>query len=375
MKKYFTGLLGILILWIVGIGCNDHAIEKEIKNFVQTQERYVQERQIEDYMNTISKKETEYVAEKQSWIRDIQNNAIKDYRLEIKEMNILNKEKVTVNVIQSYKYQGQYYEMQIPLVLIKENGHWKDHDLMFEEIETKHFKIKYDAQSKAYAQSVAKICEKAYGNVFRRYGETVAAPITIKIYQDRERLRQSVKLSFTWQFAGWYEYPESIKTTQFNDEGTYKDILEHELIHKLTIQKSNNNLPYWFTEGLAVYFGDFPDEPFEYRSKEYYLNTYKDQWMNIEKLESKNLEKMKDHEEISNYYDSAGMIVKFMIESYGLEKVKQIVEALGKYPYQKGTGVEVDQKSIQRFHEVVPAVLGIDVKKLDKQWEKYLQIQ
>lgn len=222
---------------------------------------------------------------------------------------------------------------------------------------------------------MANICEKAYQNVFRRYGERVDHPITIKIYADREILRQSVKLSFAWQFAGWYEYPESIKTTEFGDEETYQRILEHELIHKLTIKKANNHLPYWFTEGLAVYFADFPNTPSQYRTKQHYLSTYGDQWMSIEELERADLEKMKKDEEISLYYDSAGMIVKYMIESYGLEKVKKIVAVLGDYAYQEGTGSEVDKEGIKRFHEVVPAVLGIDVEQLDEQWKSYLQIE
>jgi hypothetical protein len=140
MKKYFAGLLGIFILWIACVGCSDNAIEKEIKNFVQAQERYVNEKSMDDYMNTISKKEPEYVAEKQSWMRDIQNNDIENYRLKIEEINVLNAKQAVLRIIQSYMYKGKSYEIQMPLVLRKEKGFWKDHDLMFKEMQTKHFK-------------------------------------------------------------------------------------------------------------------------------------------------------------------------------------------------------------------------------------------
>ncbi|QEK11211.1 hypothetical protein FQB35_01855 [Crassaminicella thermophila] len=368
MKKYLFMALLILLLCI---GCVDKRIHEEVEAFIGKQEQYVNEKNIIKYMDTISKEKPEYLAEKKSWIRDIQMNDINDYNLKIEDIEIFSKDEVRLKLKQSYFYEGKKYSVKIPLLLKKENGHWKDNDLIFDEISTTHFRIKYGEGLRKYAQAVANVCEIAYQNIWHRYGEKIKDTTIIKIYEDEEILRQSVKLSFKWQFAGWYEYPESIKTTKFEEE-TYRKILEHELVHKLTISKSNNNMPYWFTEGLAVYFANFPNEPKEHRKKSYYLNRYKDKRMDILKLEKANLEKMKDPKEISNYYDSAGMIVKFMIQKYGLQKVKDIVEALGEFPYQEGTGIEVDKESIKRFHKVFKKEFGISVNDLNEEWISYL---
>lgn len=369
MKKY---VLIALFMALFCIGCVNKGVYEEVEDFIGKQERYVNKKDMIKYMETISKEQPEYVAEKKSWMRDIQMNDISDYTLKIEDLEILDKDRVVVRLKQSYAYEGKKYAIHIPLLLVKENGQWKDHDLVFEEISTIHFQIKYVKGLRKYAQAVANICETAYRNVWHRYGEKIKDSTIIKLYEDEEILRQSVKLSFRWQFAGWYEYPESIKTTKFEEEESYRKVLEHELMHKLTIKASNNNMPYWFTEGLAVYFANFPNEPKEHRKKSYYLNQYKDQAMDILKLEKANLEKMKDAKEIANYYDSAGMIVKFMVQKYGLKKVKEIVEALGEFPYQEGTGIEVDQEAIKKFHQVLPKVLGKSVQDLNEEWIYFL---
>jgi hypothetical protein len=347
-------------------------IKGEVEDFVEKQEAYVNEKNLERYIDTISKEEPEYVAEKKSWIRDILENKIEKYDLAVEKMKVLGDDKVSLKLRQSYQYEGKKYNIQIPLLLEKEEGAWKDHDLLFNEMVTQHFRIKYPKKLKKYAVAIKNVCENAYKNVQRRYGEGIDGKTIIKLYENQELLRQSVKLSFAWEFAGWYEYPESIKTTEFENEETYRKILEHELIHKITIKKSNNNMPYWFTEGIAVYFANFPNEPKEYQTRKHYLNTYKDYKIDILKLEKANLEKMEDNKSIRCYYHSAGMIIKFMVEKYGVEKVKKIVEELGNFPYEEGTGSEVNEQSIKRYHLVLEKVLGMRVEELNKEWIQFI---
>lgn len=365
-------LLVVFVLLMSSCGNKNQSIKEDIQNFIMEQEELVHAKDVEAYIGTLSWESSEYVAEKRSWMRDIKSNDIQDFRMEIKDID-LRKDQAIVEVNQSYSLQDRVYQVQYPLRLVKERGRWKDGDLKFEEIKTKHFIIKYFDSSKKYAEKIRDVCETAYGNVQRRYGQGIEESTIIKLYKDKEMLRQSVKLSFGWQFAGWYEYPESIKTTEFDETGHYQEILEHELIHKITIQQAKNNLPYWFAEGLAVYFSNFQNEPEVYSSKDYYISTYKDKCMTIDRLEELNLETMEDEDEIQNYYDGSGMIVKFMIDTYGEDKVKKIVDALGAYEYLEGTGAEVDRLSIQRFHEVIPKTLGIAVGELDQAWETYLK--
>ncbi len=366
-------LLCTLVMLTAGCSEKNQRLEEEIRQLITTQETLVHQKDLEAYIGTLSWESPEYLAEKKSWMRDILCSDIQNYQLRVEDIDIRNGDQAFVEISQSYRLQDKVYQMKYPLRLVKERGSWKDADMKFEDIQTKHFIIKYFNSSKKYAEKIGDVCEVAYKNVQDRYGEGIEETTVIKLYKDKEMLRQSVKLSFGWQFAGWYEYPESIKTTEFDESRHYREILEHELIHKLTIKKAKNNLPYWFAEGLAMYFSNFKNEPEMYSSKDYYVSAYKDKWMTISKLEKLNLEIMEDEKEIQNYYDGSGMIVKFMIDTYGEEKIKEIVEALGSYDYLEGTGAEVDAISIQRYHEVTPKVLGIHVNELDAAWETYLR--
>ncbi len=372
-KRRYSILLLIVMLLLSGCRNEDQRTIEEITELVSRQEEAVRGKNLEDYMDTITALNDTYRAEKKSWIRDIQLHDIQDYKLKVKSVKMISEKEAKVEVQQAYTYNGERYQVQYPLRIVQENQQWRDGDLFFEAIHTENFEIQYFSPSQKHAAMIAAVCEEARINIMDRYGEELEDQTIIKIYEDRELLRQSVKLSFQWQFAGWYEYPESIKTTEFKNKETYRMILEHELLHKLIIRQSNNNLPYWFSEGLAVYFSNMPNEPAATYRKEGYLATYGENAMTIDTLENTNLEILVEEQEISNYYDSSGMIVKFMVERYGIEKVKAIVRTLGQYPYQEGTGAEVDQKAVIRFREVLPKMLKISVEELDQAWQENLQ--
>ncbi|AOT71210.1 hypothetical protein [Geosporobacter ferrireducens] len=375
IKKSFNWIL-LLVMVLMLSGCRDQnqRAAKEIEELIAIQEAAVRGKNLESYMDTITLQNDTYRAEKKSWMRDILLNDIEDYHLRVKSIRMINAKEAKVEIQQDYSYNGGRYQVQYPLRIVQESQQWRDGDLFFERLDTENFHIQYFSPSQNYAVMIAAVCEEARENIVKRYGDDLIDQTIIKIYQDRELLRQSVKLSFQWQFAGWYEYPESIKTTEFRDEETYRMIIEHELLHKLTIQESNNNLPYWFSEGLAVFFSNMPNEPASRYTKEEYLENYGEDVRTIKALETINLETLAEEREISNYYDSAGMIVKFMVERFGLEKVKEIIKMLGQYPYQEGTGAEINQRAIIRFREVLSKVLGITVEQLDQAWQENLRI-
>ncbi|MFZ5966754.1 MAG: hypothetical protein ACOYVK_06230 [Bacillota bacterium] len=374
MKRKCLWLLCIayIILHVTGCSGKSDGLNDEILAFIERQEEFVKEKDMNGYIDTITTDSPEYVAEKKSWMRDIVKHDISEYQLKAEKIQFVSDDQAHVVVSQTYQYNGEKYKTKYPLVLRKVNGMWKDSDMLFEEMETEHFLIKYFEPSEKYAVMIRDVCETAYEDITERYGDKIYDKTVIKVYNDKELLRQSVKLSFAWQFAGWYEYPESIKTTEYPNKRDYMEILEHELIHKITIQQSNNNMPYWFTEGVAVYFANFPNQPDLFSSREYYKEVYGEEAMDILKLEATNLEKLENDDEISNYYDSSGMVVKFLVDTYGMKGIKEIIGALGQYEYIEGTGAEVDPISQKRFHEVVKKVLGKDIQQLNKEWIEYL---
>lgn len=366
----------IILLSIFLLSCSTVHDERaaEIEKLIQMQAEAMKQKDALQYLYTISSRRPEYRAEKKSWIQDAIDHNIEKFTLVIKDIQFVNSDEAILKILQKYRYKEKDYRINYSLRVILENNSWKDNDLAFETLETKHFLIYYFPDSKKYAAMIAEVCEEARKRVLKRYGdeELLKEKTAIKLYQDDELLRQSVKLSFQWNFAGWYEYPESIKTTEFEHKASYQQIIEHELVHKITIQESNNNLPYWFSEGLAVYFANLPNQPNEAATIENYAHRYPEDSLSIAALEKINLEMLTEEREISKYYDTSGMILKYMIEHFGIEKVKEIIAALGQYDYQEGTGAEVNQKAIERFHETLPKTIGITVQELDEGWINYL---
>lgn len=295
MKKIAIILsLCLMISFIFFLSWSNH-IENEIKELLKFQEDAVNNRRIEKYMSSIAQYNPEYKAEKESWFRDIINHDIKDFQLRFKDVDILGIGKSQATVLQTYRYLDKTYGVEYPLQIIRKDKCWKDNDLNFKIMQTKNFTIKYFKETKKEALMIKAICEGAKENVENRYGATINDHTTIKIYENLEMLRQSVKLSFPWQFAGWYEYPESIKTSALPSANNYKRVLEHELVHKLTLKESNNNIPYWFTEGLAVYMTNFYNDLNQVKTIERYFEVYGEKPWDIFKLESMNLERLHDH--------------------------------------------------------------------------------
>lgn len=346
----------------------DIKISDKIEELIQVQLTSIVHNDIESYIKTLDPSKPHYIAEKKSWFRDIVSSNIDDLEIEVIDSKKLNEKEVLVTLNQNYTFNGREYNLVFENKYIKNKDRWFDADLNFNEIETDHFVVKYLDGYEKTAQLAAEGAEEAYDIIIKRIGIKPKDKTVIKIYKDKELLRQSVKLSFAWQFAGWYEYPESIKTLVYDSKDIYKSIIAHELTHKITISVSNNNLPYWFSEGLAEYFTNY------YNLNIDSLESYDVIWRwNIKQLENKNLETMTQNDDIRNYYASSGLIVRYISQKYGRDKVVDLVKALGKFTYQEGTGSEVDSIAVKRFEKILPEVLGKTVKQLEEEMEKYIK--
>ena len=89
----------------------------------------------------------------------------------------------------------------------------------------------------------------------------------------------------------------------------------------------------------------------------------------VEKLESIELEKLENQQQISDYYNNSHLIAAFIIERYGEEKIIEVLNELGKLPPFKGTTSENDKYYREYLKEVLPRVLGLeDYKSFEEQW-------
>ncbi|RKD34149.1 hypothetical protein [Thermohalobacter berrensis] len=364
VKKRFLLIIVVLLLLSA---CGQKEKADSIKTLINTQIKAIKTGDLALYISTLDKSKPEYIAEKKSWFRDLQNNNIKNFKIKIININKISDNKKLAKLKQTYRFKDKIYSLMYTVKYIKKGDKWVDSDLNFETIQTKNFVINYPQGNIKYAKLAAEGAERAYKIITDRLGVKPDDRTVIKLYEDKELLRQSVKLSFAWQFAGWYEYPESIKTMIYDSSDVYRNIVAHELVHKITIAESKNNMPYWFGEGLAVYFTEFQNNDINT-----FRNIKKENFWDIKELEKLNLENMTNQENIRKYYLSSGIIVGFICNEYGKDSLLEIIRELGKFEYAEGTAAEVDGISIKRFHKVIPKVLGINIDELNNKYRKWI---
>ncbi|WP_163192463.1 DUF1570 domain-containing protein [Clostridium thermarum] len=130
--------------------------------------------------------------------------------------------------------------------------------------------------------------------------------------------------------------------------------LAHELIHKVTIKETNNNMPYWLAEGLATHFSGNQISKSPARVK-----------MSIIEMQNTDLEKLTAMKDILSYYESAQEAVEFIINTYGREALDEIMVELSQYPFEDKTGSEVHRKNTEIFNIAAEKVLNKNTNELD----------
>lgn len=384
MLKKLSCILCILLMCLNILGCNSTKINKadtiknrienakpeavkeepeafkralqEVEKTVDNKQKAVRQKNLNEYMRTVNSEDKEYYAEQRHWFQDILINDIKDYKLQILNVEKNDDDSYLVDLSQSYTFKERKSSLKYTAVFKKNGTVMVDCGLNFKQRETEHFIIKYMEKSEDLADCFSRAAEEGYDMALERYGKVPEDKTEIKIYDDMETLRQFVKLSFQWDMAGWYEYSESIKFIGLKDEVKSQG-LAHELIHKITINETNNNMPYWLAEGIATH----------YTEKEISVGSQKNRY-NIEELQSLDLETLTDNTAVLNYYKSSQAMVEYIIRNYGEAALKDILKELSKYPFEDLTGREVNMKNTELFDKTAKKVLGRGTAELDKEY-------
>lgn len=331
---------------------------------ITTQTRAIRDQNLQAYLATLDPANQEFVAERKNWFLDLTEHAdkIQDFGLKPIRVTVLDDQKVLVTFEQSYTMNGEPYRITYQERFVKTESGLLDSDLNFETLATEHYTIKYLRPDREVAEKIAVDAELAYDRLMEKLEDKrLGKKTTIKLYDDLELLRQSVKLSFGWQFSGWYEYSESIKANSlWGTAANYAIVIGHETAHELTIAAANNNLPYWYAEGLAVHYSGQMTAPWD--------GTI----VSLPELEAKNLEAMTAGEEVQQYYTVSGMVVQFLSDTYGAAKVNALTAELGSFPLGAGTIGVLDAANKQKFHTAAPSVLGVSMEELNTAWLGWL---
>ncbi len=210
-----------------------------------------------------------------------------------------------------------------------------------------------------YALSLA---EEAYGKLTHRYGFIPRGPIQVEIFPDHggfavrtlglPGLEGALGVCFGKVLA--IDSPQARKAGTFNWGST----LWHELVHVITLQMTNYNIPRWYSEGLSVYEESRARPGWGDRLTASFVKAYKEgKLLKAGELNS-GIMRPKSPEQVALAYYQAGLFCEMIEERFGFEKIKQSLRLFA------------ENKSAE---EVFRIALGWDAAGMDAEYARFIE--
>lgn len=368
----------LVILMLLLSACNtltnkaDADAQAKLNSLIDTKIQSVKATDPNQLVSILDPEDKELQTESINWLKDIEINPIEEYDLKLLKLEKVSDTEYKAKLQQRYTDDDKAHELVYYNKYKLIGGKLVDAGNYFDELKQGNIVIKYNAVNKKLSEEVIGDMNKLYDENIAKWGITPMRSLVIKLYDDIEELRQSIKLSM-WPCAGWYEYGESVKLygkkPQLNRERV-KQIVNHEMTHLFTVEKSSGNLAYWFSEGLASYYEAAKNQ----NAPKELMRTMETKLLTIDQIEAIELEKLEDSKQIMDYYNNAHLIIAFVIERYGEDKINEILTELGKLPSFTGTTSENDIHYRAYLSQVLPKVLGLqDYEAFKQQWQSEMK--
>jgi len=324
------------------------------------------------YMSSIGRNNQFFYNEQERWFMNMIDPRIQDVSFEILSVEMIDDTTGVVNIHQTH-HTDENFDFEYPLLFKYEYGRWMDYGYNFEVYETERFQVKY-MKGEERVEEFAQMLENAFDNLALIYEEKPWDNYEMKLFTDQEMLRQRSIPAGLWLFTGWSEPDESLKLYTGHPAGEYNGypgVVQHELVHHITINICNNNLPLWLLEGIAMYdgsahYGFESDRLLSDITKEHVSYT-------IEYMEVHDLTKDLTKQEIYNFYNTSYMYVRYIDQVYGRDKLMEIFYEAGKKPFHDSTLNETfESDNQQTASEVLMTVLGLTKEELSSEYLAWL---
>ncbi len=347
-----------------------------VQELVDRKLRAMKAKDIDAYLAILGNQEKEYFVEQRNWFLIYQRAPVSDFATMIEEVKIIDQKTIQAKLRDTFSYGTDKKEQRdatYEKVFRKSETGWKDCDLNFLDLGTDHFVIKYPKDAKRIAPIVAADAEKAYESVTKQLGLDPTDKTLIKLYVSREMVRHSSDISVEWLFSGWYEYGESIKFFAYPRIQEFSETVAHGLTHKITIGITDS-MALWLAEGIAesceLGSGGKGNALKTKRCKASEISRSLN-WLAVIDLWS--LPKA----DVSLFYNMSGMVVEFLKDTYGQDKVMSLLKELAKNPrYDRGYDPKTMEAENQRRTEAaIQVVYGISWEDLDKKWLSWISEQ
>lgn len=341
---------------------------REINAVMQIKLFALEQKDYDLYLSTVTQNDVYYWNEQARWYSEMVKPVISDLSFEVINITSLNETSLEADIHQRHIGNGEQFDFSYPLLFKLEGDRWKDCGYHFEILEKPGYTLKY-MPGETRVDDFTAMIDMAYQNLEPVFAEKADDHFEIKLYWDREMLRQQTIPSVSWLFTGWGEPNESLKLYSGHPEiKSYQGTIQHELTHHITIKICQNNLSDWLLEGTAVYYGN---AYYDYSLSNALAHMkIKNMAQNINQLNQTDMINPSTQQEVWDWYNTAFGYVTYLIETYGHEKFMELYYEAGKKPFNDSvTNENFKQDNIVTTSTVIETVLGNTPEQLS---EKYL---
>jgi len=220
MKKILFCILVLLMLsgMVLFISCSVTSPENEIRNFISTRLAAIREGDLDAYIETVDSSDSYYVNEQRRWFHEMTTFPFEDLEIDLEafmEAPPLGHGNYKATFRQTHTYAGEKFDFSYDLLLkIDDNelniNRVTDQRYAFKRSETEHFTI-YSMEDEQNAEVLSGYLEECYDVIITQFSLIPDEKLPVKMFTDRELLRQRTVPSSQWLFTGWGEPNESMK--------------------------------------------------------------------------------------------------------------------------------------------------------------------
>jgi len=346
-------------------------LKQQIEDVMQVKMRALEAQDYDLYLSTVTQNDTYYYNEQARWYAEMIQPVIRDVTLEVLFVKPFDETSLEATIHQTHTGNGEDFDFTYPLLFKLDDGEWKDYGYNFESVERPGYTLKY-MPGETRAEAFIDMIDTAYQNLDTVFTQKADEQFVIKLYWDREMLRQRTIPSVEWLFTGWGEPNESLKLYTGHPEiKGYQGTIQHELVHHITIKICDNNLSDWLLEGTAVYYGN---AYYDFSLTSSLANLQKDNLrQTIDELNATDLYHPESQQEVWDWYNTGFGYVAYLVDTYGHETFMELYNAAGKKPFNDSvTNETFKEDNIETTREALEAVLGITPEQLSQDYIAWL---
>jgi len=214
------------------------------------------------------------------------------------------------------------------LVTLRDNV--KDYRLLTSD----GFRLKLDAREAAlYGDEALQLLERARRTLGEKYEVEHDEPVTVEIFaQQRDFAVRTFGLPGAEGFLGvcfgnviTANSPAALGGASAN----WQSVLWHEYCHVVTLRKTQNKMPRWLSEGISVYEERQANPAWgQSMTPEYRARILAGRLTPVSQLSSAFLAPESPQDLQFAYFESS-LVVQYLIERYGLDALKELLDDLG----------------------------------------------